>query len=604
MDVATTHLSADLDGLASLVALRLLEPGIELVLPGSMEATTRRFWEEQQRSLPALLSLPELRSRLEGGERPGRMLVADTADPARIGPLAELAPRFESVLAFDTHPTAEGDLPRAPMPRVAACTSAFVMKLDEAGLRPTPEQAGLFALGIHQDSGHFTFPGTRPLDLVAAARCMEWGAPMEWIERYVPKGYTSRQLELLEEMSRSAVHAEIAGIPVVLLSLDLPGYEAELSVLLEQLRAAEDWPAAFLLAGSGDRVDVIGRGDDAVDVAAVMRRIGGGGHRDAGSAVLSDITIREAQAILRSTLEETLGNRRRAGELATRDFLRLPARASIRDAGELIHQRRIDSLPLTKGKGAALEYVGVVTRREVDAALRHGLGDRPAGELAAFAPAWIPADASVAEARERLIEGPSRLLLVGDPPGGAVGILTRGAVFRALEEPTAGRRIRPPSAESILDKVRTGLGERWELVESLGAIAGEWGRPLHLVGGTVRDLLLGLPVRDVDLVLEGDAPRLAAEARRRFGGEVEVHEAFGTACWIGPSRGDRGERASTSRPRASSTTSGGPRSPPSPSTRACARISSGGTSPSTPSRSPWIRARREPCTTPTAASPI
>jgi len=51
----------------------------------------------------------------------------------------------------------------------------------------------------------------------------------------------------------------------------------------------------------------------------------------------------------------------------------------------------------------------------------------------------------------------------------------------------------------------------------------------------VRDLFLGLPVRDVDLVVEGRAPQLAREAARRLGGEAREHEAFGTAGWTAPS---------------------------------------------------------------------
>jgi tRNA nucleotidyltransferase (CCA-adding enzyme) len=48
--------------------------------------------------------------------------------------------------------------------------------------------------------------------------------------------------------------------------------------------------------------------------------------------------------------------------------------------------------------------------------------------------------------------------------------------------------------------------------------------PVYLVGGAVRDLLLGRPRADVDLVVEGDAAALAA----RLGGAEKEHERFGT----------------------------------------------------------------------------
>jgi tRNA nucleotidyltransferase (CCA-adding enzyme) len=51
------------------------------------------------------------------------------------------------------------------------------------------------------------------------------------------------------------------------------------------------------------------------------------------------------------------------------------------------------------------------------------------------------------------------------------------------------------------------------------------GKPVYLVGGAVRDLLLGRGRTDIDLVVEGDATALAA----RLGAEVVEHERFATA---------------------------------------------------------------------------
>ena len=51
------------------------------------------------------------------------------------------------------------------------------------------------------------------------------------------------------------------------------------------------------------------------------------------------------------------------------------------------------------------------------------------------------------------------------------------------------------------------------------------GVPVYVVGGVVRDLLLGRPRTDLDLVVEGDVAPIA----ERLGGEVIDHERFGTA---------------------------------------------------------------------------
>ena len=52
---------------------------------------------------------------------------------------------------------------------------------------------------------------------------------------------------------------------------------------------------------------------------------------------------------------------------------------------------------------------------------------------------------------------------------------------------------------------------------------------VHLVGGAVRDLLLGAEPHELDLVVEGDGHAVADELRRRLGGRGRVHDAFGTA---------------------------------------------------------------------------
>lgn len=63
-----------------------------------------------------------------------------------------------------------------------------------------------------------------------------------------------------------------------------------------------------------------------------------------------------------------------------------------------------------------------------------------------------------------------------------------------------------------------------QVVEAADAVG------VSLVGGSVRDLLLGrVDGVDVDVVVEGDAPRVARAAGAMLGARVSVHERFGTA---------------------------------------------------------------------------
>jgi tRNA nucleotidyltransferase (CCA-adding enzyme) len=79
---------------------------------------------------------------------------------------------------------------------------------------------------------------------------------------------------------------------------------------------------------------------------------------------------------------------------------------------------------------------------------------------------------------------------------------------------------------------------RPDLLEALGphpaldALRDEPG--VYVVGGAVRDALLGRMPHELDLLVEGDAPAVARRAAERLGGVATLHERFGTATVRAP----------------------------------------------------------------------
>jgi tRNA nucleotidyltransferase (CCA-adding enzyme) len=66
----------------------------------------------------------------------------------------------------------------------------------------------------------------------------------------------------------------------------------------------------------------------------------------------------------------------------------------------------------------------------------------------------------------------------------------------------------------------------------LDALSGESG--VHVVGGAVRDALLGRTPHELDIVVEGPAEPVARRAAARLGGDVVLHDRFGTATVRAP----------------------------------------------------------------------
>ena len=84
--------------------------------------------------------------------------------------------------------------------------------------------------------------------------------------------------------------------------------------------------------------------------------------------------------------------------------------------------------------------------------------------------------------------------------------------------------------KEILTQLEKSLpGGMIEAIRMLGELAAARGEGLYLVGGAVRDLLLGGAAPDMDLVVEGDAVAFAFSAAQRLGAKCEAHKTFGTA---------------------------------------------------------------------------
>jgi tRNA nucleotidyltransferase (CCA-adding enzyme) len=68
-----------------------------------------------------------------------------------------------------------------------------------------------------------------------------------------------------------------------------------------------------------------------------------------------------------------------------------------------------------------------------------------------------------------------------------------------------------------------------KLVKDISRQAAKREEKVYLVGGVVRDMLLGSPNFDLDLVIEGDAVKLAQRAAETSQAKLLVHHRFGTA---------------------------------------------------------------------------
>ena len=195
----TTHENADLDALASTVAVRKLHPEAIVGFGRRLNPSTRAFLALHRGRFPSehcdhvdldavdALILTDVRRR---GRVPhvASLLARRDADPTAL-----------RVEVWDHHEASTDDLPAdaihvAPL---GAVTTLLVETLRERGLPVDPIEATLFALGIHDDTGSLSFPTSTPRDARALAWLMEQGAELTVVKRYLAPPLDERQRQLL-----------------------------------------------------------------------------------------------------------------------------------------------------------------------------------------------------------------------------------------------------------------------------------------------------------------------------------------------------------------------------------------------------------------------
>jgi len=176
---------------------------------------------------------------------------------------------------------------------------------------------------------------------------------------------------------------------------------------------------------------------------------------------------------------------------------------------------------------------------ELARAAAWGLDRVPARDVAWRDLPTVAAGASEVDVRRRLLAG-APLVLVRRGAR-VIGVVDRdrvdltpaeSSVLAQLEDVAEARprtSVRRGGSAGAMSRPPQMMNSRLWLLRVAGKIGEGLGAPTYVVGGFVRDLLIGAVPPDVDLVVEGDGIAVARRLAEEIGGTVLVHRSFGTA---------------------------------------------------------------------------
>jgi len=547
MELITTHVNADFDGLASMVAARRLYPAARLVFPGSQEKRLRDYLAQSLLQIHCL-ALREVKAR-----EVSRLVLVDTRQAGRIDTLAGCLdnPGMELHI-YDHHPATPNDLVGQVnvVRETGATATIFTQIFRGRGLVCGREEATLLALGIYEDTGFFLHSSTTPEDLEAAGWLMRQGANLDVIGQFVTRDLNTVQVSLLGELIKGTTTYTIQDIEIAVARVTLPDYADDFSALAGHLMAMENLNVLCVLACMGERTYFIARSRiPEVNAGQLARELGGGGHASAAAATIKDLTLFEAEEKLLHLLHRHVRPRAMAREIMSAPPITIFPDLPIQEANRLLTRYSITVLPVipqaapppaATGREAVL---GLISRRVVEKAIHHGLGHLPVSEYMTTEVASLPSQATLADIQDLIIEHRQRLVPVVDE-GHLAGVITRTDLLNVLVNDPAHlprnllleREL--PSVErsrNLSDLLADQLPrDTVVLLSTIGEVAEEQGQAAYAVGGFVRDLLLRIQNDDLDIVVEGDGILLARRLAERLGGKARMHEKFRTATVVLP----------------------------------------------------------------------
>ncbi len=516
-----------------------LYPDHSVLFPGSLELAVRRFVE----AVP--VRYREIRLRDARRAKIEHAVVVDTRSPRRLGEVWDLiAGAACPITLIDHHRSDEGDLePSEDLSRPVGATSTIVAQLlEERGLVPSPEEASLLLMGIYEDTGGLSYRETTPEDLHAAAWLLEHGGSLEWIRRWVLKGLEPEQLDLLGRLAGASDELTINGVQVALSAVEVDRYHEEAAYVVHKWVETFDYPVGVALILNPPQINLILRSHvPGFDAGRVAARFGGGGHATAASArVVGRVTVEVREELLQALAEE-LPRTIVARDLAGRHLFTAASGETVAKVKERMNELRVNALPVQEPDARAL--AGVVTRQILDRALSLGLGDRPVDTVMQPGVPSVDAETPIEVLRDVFLERSQRFVVVEEEQH-PVGVITRMQLFRhlfeeqqragsSLDNRMAGQRLVSQAVSRLLREVPP----PWvrDIVPLIGRVGDLTGTPVYLVGGMPRDLLLGRPSEDLDLVVEGDGLEFAEALVQEVGGRTHPHPPFLTSVVTLPS---------------------------------------------------------------------
>lgn len=289
----TTHVNADGDGTGSEGALAawLAASGksVSIVNPTPYPGMYRHLVHDNE--IIADAGTPR---GIEAMREAELVLVLDTGEPGRIGRVAE-ALNGRRVAVLDHHLPSDPAISGTVLQDATACATGELVydlfaTLDVPRPWPAAVAEGIYT-AIVTDTGSFRFSNTTPRAHAMAGDLIAQGVDPEAVYRRIFATVPLKRIKLLRQaLDRLEIDPDV---PITWISIERGVMESlgttsdDLDGIIEQARSIEGTEVAILFRATSDGATKVSlRSSGRVNVNAIARQFGGGGHMKASGALI------------------------------------------------------------------------------------------------------------------------------------------------------------------------------------------------------------------------------------------------------------------------------------------------------------------------------
>lgn len=430
MQIAFTHNNADCDGFAALVALRRLYPGLEVVLGQRVAPRVQSLLGLHRDWIRPLAASDVDFSAVR------RAVVADVRRRGRLSEYEEMFVRRDrgegpELIVFDHHSPAEDDLvaDHSFIAQVGATCTVVSEELQRANVEVSAVEATLLSIGIHTDTGSLTYSTSTARDAQALTWLLESGSNTRIVERFLRQTLTEAQRAALTRLLDSMQVLDVGGLPVIVSGVALDKAVDGLAFVVSQaLRLTEcaGLYAVFHIRGRKAQIIARARAPE-LDVGAVLRTFGGGGHRAAAAVTFRSDNPFDVVERLKETIYEHAPEATTARALMSETIACVDASASFADAQSALQTHALDVLAVERdGK-----LVGTIDTSFIEAARRDERLDASIASAMRHGLQTVSADLALDELAERMIRLDQPAVFV-EKEGAVIGWVLRRRLLEAL----------------------------------------------------------------------------------------------------------------------------------------------------------------------------